>query len=506
MTRQAENATSTLAKNIGVLTLAVMNVATVVSLGGLPSEAKYGLTAVFYYVFAAVFFLTPLGLVAAELATGWPQRGGVFRWVSEAFGARWGFLAIFVLWIQTTIWFPSCLIYGGSALAFAGPSLNWDEALAANKHYIAIVVLLLYWTATVCALRGVATVSVVARWSGLVGTIAPAALLIVFGIIYYFSGRPMYVELDWKDLIPDFSNFDNLVLAAGVFLCYAGLEMNAIHVEDIRNAQRAYPLAILISALAIVAIYTLGTLTIALIIQPGQIDLTQSLLVTYRDFFQLFDLPWLSPLIAVALTVGAFGAVAIWIAGPSTALVEIGRAGFLPPFFHPMNSHGAPYRIIFTQGLIVSLLSALFILLPSVEATFQILNQLCTILFLTMYMLIFAAGIRLRYSQPDVRRAYMAPGGLVGMWIFGGAGFTASLIAFALSFMPPSQIFIGSPALYSSILIACFTLAVAIPLVIFAQRKPEWRVTSASDFEPLSDRSPHLENEKIQERKTHDRS
>ena len=476
--------------HIGVLTLCVMNVASVVSLGGLPSEAKYGLTAVFYYVFAAVFFLAPLGLVAAELATGWPQRGGVFRWVSEAFGARWGFLAIFILWIQTTIWFPSCLIYGGSALAFAGPSLNWDEALAANKHYIAITVLMLYWSATVCALRGVGMVSMIARWSGLIGTIVPAAMLIVFGVIYYHSGRPMYVDVAWKDLIPDFSNFDNLVLAAGIFLCYAGLEMNAIHVEDIRNAQRAYPLAILISALIIVAIYTLGTLTIALVIQPGQIDLTQSLLVTYRDFFGLFDMPWLSPLIAVALTIGAFGAVTIWIAGPSTALVEVGRAGFLPPFFHPVNSRGAPHNIILAQGFVVTMLSALFVLLPSVEATFQILNQLCTILFLTMYMLMFAAAIRLRYSQPDVRRAYTVPGGLVGIWVFGGAGFSASLIAFALSFMPPSQIPIGSPARYSSILIGCFALAVATPLLVYALRKPGWRISSESDFEPLSKEAP----------------
>lgn len=491
MTSPTNTSAPPVATHIGVLTLAIMNVASVVSLGGLPSEAKYGLTAVFYYVFAAVFFLVPLGLVAAELATGWPQRGGVFRWVGEAFGPRWGFLAIFILWIQTTIWFPSCLIYGGSALAFAGPSLNWDEALAANKHYIAIIVFILYWTATACALRGVALVSIVARWSGLVGTIVPAMLLIVFGVIYYHSGRPMYVEIAWKDLVPDFSNFDNLVLAAGVFLCYAGLEMNAIHVEDIRNARRAYPLAILISALIIVAIYTLGTLTIALIIQPGQIDLTQSLLVTYRDFFRLFNLPWLSPLIAVALSIGAFGAVTIWIAGPSTALVEVGRAGFLPPFFHPINRYGAPGRIILVQGFIVSLLSMLFILSPSVEATFQILNQLCTILFLTMYMFMFAAALRLRYSQPEVRRAYVAPGGLVGMWVFGGAGFTASFIAFALSFMPPSQIVIGSPATYSAILVASFVLAVATPLIVYAQRKNDWRFSSGSDFEPLSDRAPN---------------
>ncbi|MGL5762078.1 MAG: putative glutamine/gamma-aminobutyrate antiporter GadC, partial [Plesiomonas shigelloides] len=62
---------------ISVLALAVMNITTVVSLRGLPAEAEYGITSAFYYLFAAVFFLIPVALVAAELATGWPQKGGV---------------------------------------------------------------------------------------------------------------------------------------------------------------------------------------------------------------------------------------------------------------------------------------------------------------------------------------------------------------------------------------------------------------------------------------------
>jgi hypothetical protein len=75
------------------------------SFRGLPAEAEYGLVSIFYYVFAAVFFLIPVSLVAAELATGWPQKGGVFRWVGEAFGPRWGFVAIFLQWAESTIWF-----------------------------------------------------------------------------------------------------------------------------------------------------------------------------------------------------------------------------------------------------------------------------------------------------------------------------------------------------------------------------------------------------------------
>ena len=101
--------TGTAAK-IGVMTLAIMNVAAVVSLRGLPAEAEYGLSSAFYYLFAAIVFLIPTSLVAAELAAMFSNKeGGVFRWVGEAYGKRYGFLAIFLQWIESTIWYPTVL-------------------------------------------------------------------------------------------------------------------------------------------------------------------------------------------------------------------------------------------------------------------------------------------------------------------------------------------------------------------------------------------------------------
>ena len=68
------------AMKLGVMTLAIMNVAAVVSLRGLPAEAVYGLSSAFYYLFAAIVFLVPTALVAAELAAMFAQKeGGVFR-------------------------------------------------------------------------------------------------------------------------------------------------------------------------------------------------------------------------------------------------------------------------------------------------------------------------------------------------------------------------------------------------------------------------------------------
>jgi putative glutamate/gamma-aminobutyrate antiporter len=465
---------------ISITTLAIMNVTTVVSLGGLPSEAKYGLAAVFYYLFAAIFFLVPVAMVAAELATGWPEEGGVYRWVSEAFGELWGLIAIFAVWMAFTIMFPSCLIYGASALAFAGPNLSWDEALAANKHYVVAIVLALYWSATLVSIRGAGAVARLAGWGGVIGTVFPASLLILFGLVYYFSGRPMYVEIGWKDFFPDLSNLDNLVLAAGVFLCYAGIEMNSIHVTQIETPSRNYPIAILIAAAVTLVIYALGTLTIALILQPGQIDLTQSLLVTYRDFFRVFGLPVHGTGVDIAMALGAFSAAALWISGPSCALTVVGGAGYLPPFFQKLNERNIPIRILLFQGVLVTLLTVLFVLMPSVEATFQILNQLCTTLYLLMYILMLSAAIRLRYSQGDRPRPFSVPGGLWGMWVIGGCGVLLSTGAFLVSFMPPSQIAVGSPIRYSLILLGSFLAALSLPVGLYLSAKPGWKPVSSS--------------------------
>ena len=91
---------------LGVITLAIMNVTAVVSLRGLPAEAEYGISSAFYYLFAAIVFLIPTSFVAAELAAMFQDKqGGVFRWVGEAFGKRMGFLAIWLQWVESTIWY-----------------------------------------------------------------------------------------------------------------------------------------------------------------------------------------------------------------------------------------------------------------------------------------------------------------------------------------------------------------------------------------------------------------
>jgi len=473
------------AGKLSILTLAVMNVVAVVSLRGLPAEAEYGLSSIFYYLFAAVVFLIPVSLVAAELATGWPEKGGVFRWVGEAFGPRWAFVAMFMLWTEVTVWFPTGLTFGAVSLAFIGPNQKWDQALSANNMFVLAIVLGIYWLATFIAFRGVESFARVSKWGGIIGTIIPAIILIVLGFAYLAGGGKPQIELAWKDVLPDFTNFNNVVLAAGIFLFYAGMEMNAIHVQEVSNPSRNYPIAILLAALGTVAIFVLGTLAIAFIIPQSAINLTQSLLVAYFDMFKWAGIGWLAPVMAIALAIGVLAGVVTWVAGPSSGLLVVSKAGYMPRFWQKTNVHGMATNILLVQAVLVTVLSILFVVLPSVQAAYQILSQLTVILYLVMYLLMFSAGIYLRYSQPNRPRPYRIPGGDIGMWLIGGLGFVGSLLAFVLSFIPPGQISVGSPTTYVGILIGLTVFFVAIPFVIYAVRKPHWRDPD-SDFAPFT--------------------
>ena len=41
-----------------------------------------------------------------------------------------------------------------------------------------------------------------------------------------------------SSFFPDLTNFDNVVLAASIFLFYAGMEMGGIHVKDVNNPSK----------------------------------------------------------------------------------------------------------------------------------------------------------------------------------------------------------------------------------------------------------------------------
>lgn len=446
--------------------LAMITIALIVTLRGLPMLAKYGLASIFFYSFSTIFFLIPVSLIAAELATAWPQEGGIFLWVTKAFGDKWGFVATFLQWIPIVIWYPTALSFIAASISYI-----FNPSLAENKYYILATVLIIYWGATIINFKGLKVSGWVSSLCATLGTLFPAIVLVIFAVIWIIKGNPSELNFDPKTIIPDFSNVKNIVFLAGAFLLFAGMEISAVHVNQVENPRKGYPKAILLAVIAILFISFLGTLSVALVVSKDDISLVSGVLQTFNNFFHSFKIPHLIPLVAFLIALGPSGQVLAMILGPTKAMLASAKRGDLPPIFKKVNEHNIPVNILIAQGCIVTIFSFIFLFMPNVSSSFWILSVLTIQLYLIMYMLMYAAAIHLRYKYPDIDRPYKVPGGNFGMWLAGLVGLIVAVIIFFISFWPPAELPSGSTSFFVGFLIVGIVVMISIPLIIHKNRK-----------------------------------
>ncbi len=479
MDKMDDNKTSRPSRRVlSVFTLAMINVAMIASLRGLPTMAEYGLTAVFFFVVAALVFLIPTALVSAELATGWPKRGGIYVWVKEALGPRWGFVAIWLQWLQNVIWYPTVLSFAAATFAFA-----ISPALANNKFYALAVILAAYWGATLVNFRGMKTSGWISTVGVIGGTLVPGALIIGLGIAWLALGNPSQLQLSGAALVPDLSGMGGIVLAASTLLFFAGMEVSATHAQEVKNPQREYPRAILIATVVVLAVFILGTLSIAVVVPREKISLVAGLMQAFSAFLDNFHLAWMIPVVALLIAFGVFGQITTWIAGPSKGLLAVARHGFLPPFLQRVNRRGVQTHILVVQALIVTALSLVFLLMPTVSSSYWILTALTAQLYLVMYVLLFISALRLRYSEPGVARAYKVPGGKAGMWLVTGVAVAAAVFTVAIGYFPPAQLQTGNVFFYEAFLVLGMVIVCAVPLLVYQFRRPGWARLSPKEEE-----------------------
>ena len=417
-------------KNITTTQLALMTAAAVISLRGLPMMAQEELTMFFYIFFATFLFLIPAALVGAELGSAFADRGGgVYTWVKEAFNRHLGFSAIFLQWIQNVVWYPTVLGFAAASIAY----MIGVPALAQNGLYVGLFSIAMYWCATLVTLRGTSAISGITSKGFLIGTVLPGVVVIVMAVIWMAGGNEIalkeipagvsqIVSVDAAQhvhprLFPHIAGMSDIAFLAGILLLFAGVEVHAVHAPELAKPQTQFPRAMFLAALISFGLFTLGALAVAIITPYDQINLQSGLFTTFQIAFERYHVGWLSNVMGLLVAFGALAGVMSWISGPSRGL---------------------------------------------------------------LYMMMYAAGIRLRYTQPKLIRSYRVPGGNTGMWLIGGVGFLAVLFSFIVTFFPPSQLPVGSPATYTWLVVTGTAVFLAIPFIISfsmdkrnARRTPE---------------------------------
>ena len=449
------------AKTLGVFTLAMINVAAIVSLRNLPLMAEYGFASVFFYALAGLAFFIPIALVAAELATAFPGEGGIYYWVKQAFGAKYGFLTVWMEWVLNAVWLPTVLSFTAATIAYI-----FLPSLAENKIYMVIIMLVVLWGSTFANFFSMKASGLISSIGTMAGTVIPGALVIILGIVWFVIGNPSEISFSPSALIPSMK-IDNLVFFAGVIVGLAGIEMAAFHANEAKNPQKDYPKAIFLSATLILALFILGSLAIAIVVPANEISLVAGLMQAFKSFFDQFGMSWLIPVIAFLTAVGALAQISTWLIGPSKGILAGAKDGNLPKAFTKLNKSEMPVGILVIQALIGSAFSLVFLLAPNVSSSYWILTALTAQLTVIMYVLIFSAVIKLRYSKPDIKRPFRVPGGKAGVWLVAGLGLAACVFTFILGFVPPDEVETGSLFRFEMFMILGTLLLGAPPLFFY---------------------------------------
>ncbi|MDR1891006.1 MAG: APC family permease [Puniceicoccales bacterium] len=458
-------------QRIGIFSLVMINFAAIANVRTLPSVAPYGLSMLFFYSVAVFCFLIPSALVSAELASGDLGNGGIYNWVSHAFGPRVGFFAVWLQNANNFICFPMALSFIASTMAY-----GIFPQLVDSKIFTLSVIIIVIWGGTFLTLGGVKLTGFISAIGGIIGTFIPVALMVGIGIFWLISGRQSQIEFSVTSLVPDLSSAANVSLFLGVLLGFAGLEMSANHIQDVDNPQKQYPRAMFISSFLILAVCVLGSLAIAIVIPANEITMNGGAMQVLAAFFAEVKMSWVMPVLSCAMIIGSIAWFCAWVSGPPRALHATTYNGDLPRWFHRLNRNNMPTNIMIAQAFISSILSVLFIFAESINTAFTMLTVATTQFLLLMYVIMFLSAIVLKFRHPNMICSYKVPFGKFGMCVVAGTGLVVCALFYVIGFFPPNAIGIQNKSAYFFTILTINIVLGFLPYVslqIF--QKPSWK-------------------------------
>lgn len=365
-----------------------------------------GPAAIFWWLVIIVLFLIPNTLITAELGTAYPEQGGIYAWVRNAFTPRWAARITWQYWINIALWMPAVYIMFAALFAalFAPEMSLWAQ--------IGLGILMCWLTTGINCLR-----LQYSKWIPNLGTVTKFVVILTLGGagIAYGLEHGFANDLGFEAALDDLSA-GLLYLPVLVYGCL-GIELISSESDEIHDPQRNIPRAMLGAGLVAAALYIFGAVGVLAAVPAENVDMVTILADTLKELFG--GTPFNESL---ALTVGAltlftlFATMVTWTLGGNRAAAEAADAQELPALFGWVHrQHQAPIGAAVLLACISSLILVLYgLMAANAEELFWTLFSFSAIIFLLPYLAMHLAFLKLRYTDAQRPRPFRVPGGTAG--------------------------------------------------------------------------------------------
>ncbi len=456
------------AKVLGGFVIAMMSVSAILNVRGLPMMAHLGWQAVFFYLVAFLTFLVPSSLICAELATHYPDNGGVYTWSRQAFGDRSGIIVIWMEWINNVIAFPATLSTIVLTLSYVG-----FPELMRNKVLIFGMVLAILWLAIFYNILGVKASSRLNVLGALFGTILPGALIIILGMISFVHHGTH--QLAFAGAFFPGLDIHHLAIFVSVLSAYAGMQVTAFYAKNVKNPRHAYPIGLMVAAIIVFILTVFGVMAMFSVIPAGQINLINGVIQAFSDFFMEFHMPWFIPILAFLIALGGISSLSAWIVGPARGLREMLVDHQLYPKLARLNAGDMPYYLLIVEGVVATFLASVFLWMPDLQSAFWLLIALTSQFTVLVYLFLFASVIKLRVQRAYTENvnAFTIPGGKPVLYGMAGMAILVSVLAFVFGLFPLSESSKHYTEHYVAMMIVGDALIIILPFILFKKLRGE---------------------------------
>jgi glutamate:GABA antiporter len=419
---------------MGFRDLVLFYVITGISLRWIATAAAAGPSSIVIWIGAWLCFYTPLALSVLELSSRYPNEGGLYVWSKRAFGDFSGFMAAWTYWTSNLPYFPAVLYFAASNILFMRQGA-WEH-LSKNATFYIVFSLLTLSAATLLNIVGLD----VGKWLHNIGALAmwiPVGIVIVMGFIAWhrFGSATQFTV---HSMIPS-THLQDIIFWSVLTFAFGGCETASFMGEEIKNARRTIPFALLFGGVTVTICYILGTVCVLLALPSSEVSSLQGLVQAVSKTASRVGFPGVLPVAAFLIALSNIGAAGAYLAAVARLPFVAGIDRFLPPAFGALHPRWkTPWVALLTQFF----LGAVFIFLgqagTSVKGAYDVLVSLGVIFYFIPYLYLFAAMIKLQGEPagPDVIRV---PGGTPVAKFVAVVGFLTTTVTIALSLIPQTD-------------------------------------------------------------------
>src|SRR3954468_7456599 len=113
-----ENSSPQLERRLNLRDLVLFNLVAVLGIPWVAAAAKAGPGSITLWLLGAVLFFVPQGLAVIQLASSFPEEGGIYAWTKREFGEGHGFVCGWCYWINNVLYYPTLVLSAGVAATF----------------------------------------------------------------------------------------------------------------------------------------------------------------------------------------------------------------------------------------------------------------------------------------------------------------------------------------------------------------------------------------------------